>query len=239
MIGNMVVDQTFLGAVSTSLLALVLIVCRVFLTRDRWAIRRTWHAMYPLLQERRRLVKQLSAQMRALLGSLAVVDDIDYVLLRASDSDNAKRHAAVQNGLIMTVQKALDEFHRNRSLHDAPELFATIEAIGVLDSRIAPRRNYFNMLVQRHNDRIETQPFQIMAALLGVLREEDFPMLIPWWSTDEGCYAGDKSEAIRHMWELYEDTPVIVPPTLQLEMPKEAAGYGVAGLMRGGAVRTT
>lgn len=237
MFGSMVIDQDFFAAVGTSALAMVLIISRVYLTRDRLQIRRTWKGIYPLLQERRRLVKQLSAQMRALLGSLAVVDDIDFVLSKASDSDNAKRHAAVQNGLIMMVQKALDEFHRNRSLHDAPDLFATIEAIGVVDSRIAPRRNHFNLLVERHNDRIEVQPFQVMAALLGVTREEGFSMLIPWWSTDELCYSGDKSEKIKHMWELYEDTPVIVPPTLQLEVPREAAGYAVAGLVRGGTVR--
>jgi hypothetical protein len=236
MIGNIVVDQTLLAAIGTSALALALVISRVYLTRDLIAVRRAWKGIFPLLQERRRLVKQLSAQMRGLLGSLAVVDDIDFVLSKASDSDDANRHAAVQNGLIMTVQKALDEFHRNRSLHDAPDLFATIEAIGVVDSRIAPRRNHHNALVQRHNDRLDMQPFIIMASFLGVRREVDFPMLIPWWSTDEGCYSGDKSERIRHMWEMYEDTPVIVPPTMQVDQVKEVAGYGVAGLSRG-AVR--
>lgn len=236
MLGNVVVDQTLLAAIGTSALAAALIISRIYLTRDLMKIRRAWKGILPLLQERRRLVKQLSAQMRALLGSLAVVDDIDFVLSKASDSDNASRHAAVQNGLIMTVQKALDEFHRNRSLHDAPDLFATIEAIGVVDSRIAPRRNHFNELVKRHNDRLDIQPFQIMAQLLGVSREIDFPMLIPWWSTDEACYAGNSSERIKHMWEMYEDTPVIVPPTLQLDLQKEVAGHAATGLARG-AVR--
>jgi len=237
MVGSIVIDQTFLGAIGTSALAVALIISRIYLTRDLIAVRRTWKGILPLLRERCRLVQQLSAQIRDLLGSLAVVDDIEFVLSKASDADDAKRHAAVQNGLVMTVQKALDEFHRNRSLHEEPELFATIEAIGVVDSRIAPRRNHHNMLVERHNDRIERQPFQIMAAFLGVRREVDFPMLIPWWSTDELCYAGNKSEKIKHLWDLYEDTPVIVPPSRQMDRPQETAGYGVAGLARGAARR--
>ncbi len=97
----------------------------------------------------------------------------------------------------------------------------TINAIGGVDSRLAPLRDYYNRLTQRYNDQLKSRFSAIIARAMGGTTASSFPMLIPWWSTDTAAYGKITAEDIKHTLETWK-APMIVAPS-------QLAGKGEGG----------
>jgi len=188
-------------------------ICHMCLRRALRALHGLWDDIYFLLRERCQLVQALSRHMRTLLpGDSRVADDIDYLLQRMETTHQPFTHAAVQNGLVLTVQTAVEQFHRDPRFDAQPEISKTMDAIAVLDSHLAPLRDQFNERTRRYNSRLGQIPF-FLAAWLTVHRERPlFPMLIPWWSTNPTAYGRTLPDEIRrHLQE--NKAPLILAPS--------------------------
>jgi len=193
-------------------------VCRACLLRDRAHIGRTWNAICPLLRERCELVRDLSQHMRALpKAGPSFVRDIDYLLTRVEETDDPNKHAGVQNGLVVAVQRGLEEYQRREAFQSGGRVSEVMHAISMVDSRLAPLRDSYNERVEGHNTRVKGMPFSIVARLMGATEQAAFPMLIPWWSTDQAAYGGVGAEEIKQVLETWKAPMVVAPSQLGTE----------------------
>ena len=193
-------------------------VCRACLLRDRAHIGLTWKAIRPLLRERCELVRDLSQHMRALpKAGPSFVRDIDYLLARVEETDDPNKHAGVQNGLVLAVQRGLEEYHRREDFRSGDRVSEVMQAIGLVDSRLAPLRDSYNKRVEGHNTRVKGMPFSIVARLMGAREQAAFPMLIPWWSTNQTAYGGVGAEEIKQALETWKAPMIVAPSQLARE----------------------
>lgn len=133
-------------------------ICGWRLKRCQERIARRWGAISPLLRERCSLVRRLGEQMRELpQATTRSADDIDYLLERVGETDDPYEHAGVQNGLVLTVQRALEEYHRSEQVRAQLGISATMNAISAVDSRLAPLRDHFNGLTQSYNAQLKNR----------------------------------------------------------------------------------
>lgn len=192
-----------------------LVLCRVCIRRKLEAILGLWDDIYRHIIERCTLCGTLSQQLQKWLrGDPKIVDDIQYLLRRMEETNDPHTHAAVQNGLVLTVQTAVEQFHRQSQLKDDSELARTMQAIGVVDSRLAPLRDRFNDRVRSYNKLLNTPPFSLVAWLTRDEERTLFPMLIPWWSTDPAAYGAISSDDIRQTLQTWR-APLILAPSHQ------------------------
>jgi hypothetical protein len=154
-------------------------------------------------------------------GTVRFVDDIDYLLQRVSETDDPYEHAGVQNGLVLTVQRALEEYHRSEQIRAQMGIAGTMNAISAVDSRLAPLRDQFNELTERYNAHVKNRFSAIVAHAMGSSSTSNFPMLIPWWSTDSAAYGRITAEEIKHTLETWK-APMIVAPSQLARGPKAA-----------------
>ena len=192
-----------------------LVICRACLKSKLEAILGLWDDIYRSIVERCSLCGTLSQHLlKWLRGDPKIVDDIQFLLQRMADTNDPHTHAAVQNGLVLTVQTAVDQFHRHAQLKDDSDLFRTMQAIGVVDSRLAPLRDKFNERVRRYNKLLNTPPFSLVAWIGRVEERSLFPMLIPWWSTDPAAYGSISADDIRQTLQTWR-APLILAPSHQ------------------------
>lgn len=204
------------------LAATALVICYLHLRRGLNSIRSLWDDIYFRLRDRCQLVGELSLHLRRLLrNDLKLVNDIEYLLGRIQNTCDPRIHAAVQNGLVLTVQTAVEQFHRGDDIGADPALCRTMEAIRVVDSRLAPMRDRFNRLIEMYNTRVKTWPLCIVARVWGLTERPSFPMLIPWWSTDAAAYGAVTADDIRRQLRARR-APLVLAPSFRLESGETA-----------------
>jgi hypothetical protein len=178
-----------------------------------------WDDIYFRLRARCQLVGELNAHLRRLLpANPRLTDDVQYLLQRQrmEQTNDLHVHAAVQNGLVLTVQSAVEQFHRSPEFQSDADIARTMEVIGKLDSWLAPMRDRFNRCVRSYNTRVKTPPFS-MVARIGALDERPlFEMLVPWWSTDAAAYGQITGDEIRQQLRTSK-APLILAPSPQAQ----------------------
>ncbi len=198
-------------------LGVMMVFCRACLKRELHHILTLWDDIYFRLRERCELVTLLSDHLRTKLKTNPkLADDIRYLLKRMEETNDPHTHAAVQNGLVLTVQTAVEQFHRSGEFRADGDLSKTMEAIGVVDSQLGPLRDRFNDRVRHYNSRLNTPPFSVVAYMTRADERRIFPMLIPWWSTDPSAYGVVSSEDIR-LTLTTEHAPLILAPSQRAE----------------------
>ncbi len=199
---------------------------RILLARRLAQIHGLWDDIYVRLVERCQLVGQLSALLRKHSQTEStLVDDIDYLLGRMEETNDPHIHAAVQNGLVLTVQTALEHLHQNEQLQRDAAFRKTLEVIGVVDTQLLHLRDRFNASVRVYNRLLNILPFSIAARLMRATERALFPMLIPWWSTDPAAYGSTGAEDIRQTLQRWR-APRVLAPSQRIEWSTRA------GLMR-------
>ena len=196
---------------------MTLVFCRACLMRRLERIRSLWDDIYFRVRERCHLVGELSNQLRRRLKTNPkLVDDIQYLLMRMEETSDPRTHAAVQNGMVLTVQTAVEQFHRSAALRVDSEMSKIMQSISLVDSRLAPLRDRFNDSVRRYNALLNKLPFSLVARLTRADEKSLFPMLIPWWSTDPAAYGAITSDEIRQTLQIWR-APVILAPSQRME----------------------
>jgi len=220
-----------MSAVEPTILTLVLAACVVVLGTAvavcwlclKYGLRDLhgrWDDIYFRLRERCELVGILGRHLRAILKSdPKTVSDIEYLLKRMEETNDTMTHAGVQNGLVLTVQTAVEQFHRTEEFQASAEIAKTMQAIGLLDSQLAPQRDRFNDCVRRYNARLNTLPFSIAAQLTRARERTFFPMLVPWWSTDPAAYGAITADQIRSQLRKSR-APLILAPSQREQWSK-------------------
>lgn len=199
-------------------------VCRTCLKRKLARIHALWDDIYVHIVERCVLVGALSDHLRKRLKAHPkIVDDIKFLLRKMSETNDPHTQAAVQNGLVLTVQTAVEQFHRSEEMKQDSDLHRTMEAIGLVDSQLAPLRDRFNDRIRRYNRLLNTLPFSIAAQIMRAPERALFPMLIPWWSMDPAAYGSVSADDIRQTLQTWR-APLILAPT---QRPDQADGKPV------------
>lgn len=211
----------------------VLALCCASLKRCRRAVNSLWDDIYFRLRNRCELVAALSAELRKLLPmDPKVTKDIDYLLRRMEETNDAFTHAGVQNGIVLTVQTAVEQFHRDERFRNSTKIAKTMEDIGKLDSNLAHLRDRFNALVQKYNTRLNAFPFYWAGRLIGAEEKPLFPMLIPWWSTDPAAYGAVTADDIRTQLQKSK-APLVLAPSQREEWPRLRPVIQVSDKLRG------
>jgi len=191
--------------------------CRLCLVRRLESIRGLWDDIYFQLRERCRLVGQLGEHLRKRLGTNPkLAEDIQYLLTRMEVTSDPHTHAAVQNGLVLTVQTAVEQFHRSEDLRQDSEMYKAMEQIAVVDSRLIPLRDRYNDSMRRYNRLLNTPPFSMVGYLTKAEEGPLFAMLIPWWSPHPETYGTITADEIRHRLQA-ERAPLILAPSQRAE----------------------
>ena len=199
-------------------------VCRTCLKRKMESILALWDDIYIHIVERCVLVGTLSEHLRKRLkANPKIVDDIKFLLRKMSETNDPHTQAAVQNGLVLTVQTAVEQFHRSEEMKQDSELYKTMGAIGVLDSQLAPLRDQFNDRVRQYNRLLNTPPFSVTARIMRAPERPLFPMLIPWWSINPSAYGSISADDLRQTLQTWR-APLILAPT---QRPDQADGKPV------------
>jgi len=142
----------------------VLTICWLWLRREAEAINSLWDDICLLLRERCHLVRELSQHLRAALHTNPkLVDDIDYLLERMEQTADPGTHAAVRNSLTLTVQTAVEQFHRSSEFRSDSELGMVLRRIEATDDRLGPLRDRYNARVKTYTERITTLPFSLVS----------------------------------------------------------------------------
>lgn len=192
-------------------------VCRTCLKRKLASIHALWDDIYVQIVERCVLVGALSDHLRKRLKvNPKIVDDIQFLLRRMSETNDPHTQAAVQNGLVLTVQTAVEQFHRSEEMKQDSSLYRTMEAIGLVDSQLATLRDRFNDRIRRYNRLLNTLPFSVAARIMRAPERPLFPMLIPWWSMDPAAYGSISADDIRQTLQTWR-APLILAPTQRPE----------------------
>ncbi|MBN1458917.1 MAG: LemA family protein [Armatimonadetes bacterium] len=217
-------DMWFVASLTLGTVSAVFVVCRACLRRKLEALHALWDDIYVRIVERCGLVGRLSGHLKKRLrAETKVVDDIEYLLKRMEETNDPRTHAAVQNGLVLTVQTAVEQFHRDATMKEDSQLYETMHAIGVVDARLAPLRDRFNDRVRQYNRLINMLPFSVVARLTHTIERSLFPMLIPWWSTDPAAYGSVSSSDIRQTLQTWR-APLILAPSQRTEWPGTSEG---------------
>lgn len=200
-----------LGAVAGS--------CWLWLKREKEYLSSLWDDVYVRLRERCQLVRELNVHLRRLLRTNPkLVDDIQFLLQSMEETSDPRTHAAVQNSLILTVQTAVEQFHRSVEFQSDPELRRIMRGVEAVDDRLAPLRDRYNDRVQLYNRSINTLPLSFLTRLTQSSERALFPMLIPWWSTEASAYGHVTASDIRHQLETWK-APLIILPSQQQSRP--------------------
>jgi hypothetical protein len=172
-------------------------VCYLVVKRSLWDLQGRWDDIYFRLRERCELVGVLGRHLRQILKTdPKIVSDIEYLLKRMEETSDPMTHAGVQNGLVLTVQTAVEQFHRE-GFEASAKVVKTMQGIGLVDARLAGQRDRYNDCARRYNMLINTLPFSIAARLVRARERAFFPMLVPWWSTDPAAYGAVSADEIR------------------------------------------
>lgn len=221
-------------------LAMALALCRVCLKRRVEAIHALWDDIYVRIVERCNLVGTLSDHLRKQLAAdTKIVDDIRFLLKRMSETNDPNTHAAVQNGLILTVQTAVEQFHRSDEMQIDSALAKTMQLIGAVDSQLAPLRDRYNHRIQRYNVLLNTLPFSIVAWLAHTPERAQFLMLIPWWSTNAYAYGGGVSTDDIRLTLQTRHAPIVLAPSQRTEWQGSKRVIRVAHKLPGGKPPTS
>ena len=221
-------DIWFLSGLAVLALAGVFAFCRICLMRRVERIRGLWDDIYFCLRKRCELVGDLSDQLRVRLKTNPkLADDIRYLLRRMEETNDPHTHAAVQNGLVLTVQTAVEQFHRMEKFRADSELSSTMHKIGGVDSQLLPMRDRFNESVRRYNSLLNVPPFSAIAYLTRTEERPLFAMLIPWWSTDPAAYGSISTDEIRHRLQK-DHAPLILAPSQRAEWSGDSRVVRVA-----------
>jgi hypothetical protein len=198
--------------------------CCFWLRRQTEKINSQWDDIYFRLRERGQLVGQLNERLRVVLRTNPkLVEDIQYLLHRMEETNDSHTHAAVQNSLVLTVQTAVEQFHRDAKFRLDADLAKVMEAIRVVDSRLAPMRDRYNELVRTHNRRVNSFPISVAGRISRARERALFPMLIPWWSTEAAAYGAITSDDIRHQLQTWK-APLILVPSQRTQWPGGGPG---------------
>ncbi len=222
---------------SALMVGIGLVICRACLKRELERLLRIWDDIYYRLVQRCRLVAELSIFLRRhLKTNPRVADDIEYLLKRMEETNDPYSHAAVQNGLVLTVQTAVEQFHRDEGISADKEISGLMERIGAIDSGLITMRDKFNNTVTRYNRLINTIPLSLLAWLSRTQERQLFPMLIPWWSTDPAAYGKVSSGDIRQTLQT-SHAPLVLAPSQRsdwnggasvLQVPKRPGRPGLS-----------
>lgn len=214
-------------------LTVVLGFCRICLMRRLERIRGLWDDIYFRLRKRCELVGELSDLLRVRLKTNPkLAEDIRYLLKRMEETNDPHTHAAVQNGLVLTVQTAVEQFHRTDRFQTDRELTSTMHKIGGVDSQLLPLRDRFNDSVRRYNSLLNLPPFSVVSYLTRTSERPLFAMLIPWWSMDAAAYGSISTDEIRHRLQR-DHAPLILAPSQRAEWSGDSRVIRVADkLMR-------
>ena len=224
MLGLERTDLLWIASVAFLGFSMVHAVCRTCLKRKLASIHALWDDIYLHIVKRCHLVGTLSDHLRKRLKAHPkIVDDIQFLLRKMSETNDPHTQAAVQNGLVLTVQTAVEQFHRSEEMKQDSDLYRTMEAIGLVDSQLAPLRDRFNDRIRRYNRLLNTLPFSIAAHIMRTPERPPFPMLIPWWSMDPAAYGSIKADDIRQSLQTWR-APLILAPT---QRPEQADGKPV------------
>ena len=216
-------EPTILVSVSAACLVALgtdVFACWLCLRYELQGLHGRWDDIYFRLRERCELVGILGRHLREILRSdPKIVSDIEYLLKRMEETNDTIAHAGLQNGLVLTVQTAVEQFHRTEEFKASTEITKIMHAIGLLDSQLAPQRDRYNECVRRYNSRINGLPFVLAAQLTGARARSLFPMLVPWWSTDPAAYGAITADQIRS--ELQRSrAPLILAPSQREQWAK-------------------
>jgi hypothetical protein len=193
--------------------------CWFWVKRETEKIISLWDDIYFRLRERGHLVGELNQRLRVLLRTNPkLVEDIQYLLQRMAETNDPHTHAAVQNSLVLTVQTAVEQFHRDAKFQTDADLKKTMDAIGAVDSRLAPLRDRYNDSVRSHNKRLNTLPFSLATKVSRTRERSLFPMMIPWWSTESAAYGKITADEVRHHLQTWK-APLILVPSQRSQWP--------------------
>jgi len=189
--------------------------CWLWLKREREYLSSLWDDVYFRLRERCQLVRELNVHLRRLLRTNPkLVDDIQFLLQSMEETNDPRTHAAVQNSLVLTVQTAVEQFHRSIEFQSDRDLRRIMRGVEAVDDRLAPLRDRYNDRVQLYNRSINTPPLSFLSRLTHSSERALFPMLIPWWSTEASAYGHVTASDIRHQLETWK-APLIILPSQQ------------------------
>lgn len=217
------------------------VVCHRCLMGDKATLEQLWRAICPLLRKRCQLVGGLTQQIREISDSESMfAEDIEYLLEMVDGTEDPYEHAGIQNGLVLTVQRGLEEYHRRPEFRQARGISEAMGAVSLVDSRLAPLRDRYNERAKRYNSRVKAFPFSVAARVERLGERSLFPMLIPWWSTDEAAFGGVSAEEIKQVLETWK-APMVAPPRRKStekgtdEKDSGDAGKGRGDMGRGGS----
>jgi hypothetical protein len=197
----------------------VAVVCRACLRRELERVLGMWDGIYLQLVDRCKRVGELADLLRQRLKTNPrLADDIHYLLKRMEETNDPYTHAAVQNGLVLTVQTAVEQFHRSEEFSADRDLERTMQAIGAIDSGLISLRDRFNDRVRRYNRMLNTPPFSVMAWLARTPERKLFSMLIPWWSINPAAYGQMTADDIRQALQSWH-APLILAPSQRSDWP--------------------
>jgi hypothetical protein len=197
----------------------MVLLCRLWLGYELERMRGLWDDIYFQLRERCHLVGELNNHLRKLLRTNPkLADDIQYLLRRMEETNDPHTHAAVQNGLVLTVQTAVEQFHRGPAFQADRDISRLMEAVEAVDSRLAPLRDRFNRSVRAYNQRLSTPPFSLAARFAQANERPLFPMLIPWWSIHSEAYGKITGDEIRQQLQSSK-APLILAPSQRVQWP--------------------
>ncbi len=215
-------------------LATSAVVCRRCLMRDKAMLEQLWAGIRPLLKKRCQLVLGLTQQIREISDSESVFSgDIEYLLEMVDGTEDPYEHAGIQNGLVLTVQRGLEEYHKRPEFRQARGVSDAMGAISLVDSRLAALRDEYNARVNRYNSRVKAFPFSVVARVERLGGRSLFPMLIPWWSTDEAAFAGVSAEEMKQVLETWKAPMVSSPRMKSTEKGTDEKDSGDAAKGRG------
>jgi LemA protein len=217
-----------LGVVAAAISA---VTCRRCLMADRTALQQLWGDIRPLLRHRCQLVGTLTQEIRELSDSsgAAFAEDIDYLLELVDGTEHPHEHAGIQNGLVLTVQRGLEHYYRLPEFREARGISDAMDAISLVDSRLAPLRDRYNDRINRYNSRLKKFPFSLVGRAERAKERSLFLMLIPWWSTDEAAFGGVSAEEIKQMLETWKAPMVVAPRRRPGGTKKEEDASGTDG----------
>jgi hypothetical protein len=187
-------------------------VCHRCLMGDKAALERLWEGIRPLLRERCQLVDTLTKRVRGRSDiDAAFAEDIGYLLQMVDSTEDPYKHAAIQNGLVVVLQHRLEEYHSQPEFREALDISDAVNSISLVDSRLAPLRDRYNDRANRYNSRVKTFPFSLTAWAIRFKERSLFPMLIPWWSTDDAAFGGVSADEVKQVLETWR-APMVAPP---------------------------
>lgn len=172
-----------------------------------------WDDIYLLLLKRCEALRKVAQMLRVIMPNEPhITGNFDFLLDKMSQTSDVRTHAAIQNGLLLTLKTAIEWCHQAGSETVGPELRKSVRAVGVVDSNLVALRDRHNRQARFYS--IVFCSFPACWLLPSELRggRSTFQMVLPWWSIDPLAYGAISAEEL-HKYMADNQVPLILAPS--------------------------